>query len=284
MNSTGLKELLVKIYWGIRNIKFIVVMEYELRRIIGSRKFKLMLAVMLLPDIMFLLGLGGITPAETGVDICLEEFWRQAEDLILNFWTGLPAQLLAILIASELLAGEYENETFKLLVTKPVKKSGVVLGKWLAFLISMVLITLLPLLLLALLISLAYRGYWDALIAILSYDFWAGELTMMVGLTTIGTFTLLFSAFLSKSLYAALSSFAIILIYQLLVPSIAWLENPLQYTLSYQLGVILEELGFVLPEGRMYEGDIYITLPALYIVNLLFLTVAIVSVFFKEAK
>jgi len=184
-----------------------------------------------------------------------------------------------------LLAGEYENETFKLLITKPVKKSEIVLGKWLAFLVSIVLINLLPVLLLALLICLIYRGGWDAFIAILSYDLWVGELTVVIGLTTVGTFTLLFSALLSKSLYAALSSVVIILLSQIFVPQVTWFENPLQYTLSYQLGVILEEMGFVIsPVGRLYEGDIYVTLPVFYTLNLLLLTAAIISTFFKEAK
>jgi len=276
---------LAEYYWRIRNFKFFVIAEYELRRILGSKKFKLMLAVMLLPDIFFLLGSGGMPPVETGLNVCLEMFWKEAGGNILNFWAGLPAQILVILLASELLAGEYENETFKLLITKPVKKSEIVLGKWLAFFVSMVLINLLPVLLLALLICLVYGGYWDAFFAIFSYDLWVGELTVVIGLTVVGTFTLLLSSLLSKSLYAALTSFVIILLYQIFIPQITWFENPSQYTLSYQLGVILEEMGFVIsPEGRLYEGDIYVTLPVFYTLNLLLLIAAIISVFFKEAK
>jgi len=167
---------LAEYYRQIMSLKSFIIAENELRRIIGSKKFKLMLVIMFLPDIIFLLSSGGTTPVETGVNVSLEEFWTEAGANILNFWTGLPAQILVILVVSEMLAGEYENETFKILITKPVKKSELVLGKWLAFVVSMFLMSLFPILLLALLICLMYGGGWDALIVILSYDLWAAEL------------------------------------------------------------------------------------------------------------
>lgn len=265
--------------------KLFIIAEYELRRILGSRKFKIMLAIMLLPNIAFLLGSGGIIPVETGETVSLEEFWISTGDSILNYWTGLPGQILFILITSEMLAGEYENETFKLLITKPLKKSEIVLGKWLAFVVTVVLLVLPPITISAVLICVVYGGFWDGFITIMTYDLWVGVLAVVVGATIIGTITLMFSASSTKSLYAALSAFVVTLLYQTFIPQLTWLENTGQYTLSYQLGVILEELGYVIsPAGRLFEGDLYITLPAFYTFTMLLLTATIIFTLSKEAK
>ena len=77
---------------SVSKVKTLTIAEMEFRRIISSKKFKLMLAIMLLPDIIYLLSLGNISPAFGGTKVCLEEFWRQAGEFILDFWTGIPAQ------------------------------------------------------------------------------------------------------------------------------------------------------------------------------------------------
>jgi hypothetical protein len=119
----------------------------------------------------------------------------------------------------------------------------------------------------------------------MTYDLWVGVLAVVVGATIIGTITLMFSASSTKSLYAALSAFIVTLLYQIFIPQLTWLENTGQYTLSYQLGVILEELGYVIsPAGRLFEGDLYITLPAFYTFTMILLTATIIFTLSKEAK
>jgi len=263
----------------------LTILETEFKRIISSKKFKLMLVIMVLPDILYLLGSGSISIAEGGVKICLEEYWRQAGDLIVNFWTGLPAQLLAVLIASELIAGEFDEGTFKLLLTKPVSKSSIVLGKWMAFVVCMAVMSLPPLLFLALTVSIIYGGGWDAFISLVSHEVLAGGAAVLLGLITFGSFTIFFSSFSSKPLYAALSAFTVMTLYQFIVPGLSWLDEPAKYTLPYQLGLFLEENGFVIsPAGRLYKGDLTVTLLAMYSVNCLFLIISMVMVYRREVR
>ncbi|RLF16954.1 MAG: hypothetical protein DRJ66_02040 [Thermoprotei archaeon] len=279
------RNALNKLVRWMSRIKILTIIEMEFRRIVSSKKFKLMLAIMILPDIIYLLSLSEISPALGGVKVCLEEFWRQAGEFILDFWTGLPAQLLAILIASELIAGEFDEGTFKLLITKPIRKSSIVLGKWMAFVLCMIVISLPALFLLALIISIAYRGGWNALSSLISHDVMIGEGAVLLGLITYGSFTMLLSSSFSKPLYAALTAFTFLTLYQLIVPGLSWLENPAKYTLSYHLGLFLEECGFVLsPGGRLYEGDLWISLLAIYSLNCLLLVLSIMIVYRREVK
>lgn len=270
---------------SVSKVKILTIAEMEFRRIISSRKFKLMLAIMLLPDIIYLLSLGNINPAFGGTKVCLEEFWRQAGEFILDFWTGIPAQLLAILIASELIAGEFDEGTFKLLLTKPIRKSSIVLGKWIAFSLCMIIISLPSLLVLAIIVSIAYRGGWSALSTIASHDMLIGEVAILLGLITYGTFTMLLSSAFSKPLYVALTAFSFLTLYQLIIPNISWLENPAKYTLSYHLGLFLEECGFVLsPGGKLYKGDLWISLLSIYSLNCILLVLSIIIVCRREVK
>ncbi|MCD6510940.1 MAG: ABC transporter permease subunit [Thermoprotei archaeon] len=280
-----LKCILKAIALRLSNAKILAIIEVESKRMISSRRFKAMLAIMMLPDILYLLGSGNVSPALGGTKVCFEEFWRQAGELIINFWTGLPAQLLAILVASELIAGEFNEGTFKLLMTKPISKSSVVMGKWIAFVICMIIVSLPSLLFLALIVSIVYKGWWDALVSLVSYDVLVGEAAVLLGLITFGSFTMLFSSLFSRPLYAALSAFTLMALYQFIVPNLSWLENPARYTLSYQLGLFLEECGFVLsPGGRLYEGDLQVMLLTIYSVNCLLMATSMMAVYHREVK
>jgi len=235
---------------------------------------------MLLPVIIFLLSAGEINPADVGVDATVRAFEMGAGANILEFWVALPAQFLVILVASELIAAEVENETLTLLITKPIRRADILFGKLLAFLICIFLITIVPLLGYAGLTTLVYqggrKGFWE----ILWGPFALGEGVMILGLLTVGCFAIMFSSTTRKSLYGALASLLTLFLLNLFVPNLSFLGP--SYTLEYRLGLIPEEGYLLAAETKVYSGDPLLTLAILTWLNVLFLIVALIALFRRE--
>lgn len=262
------------------HLKLFPIAREETTRILNSRKFKIILFVMLLPVIILLLSAGEINPADVGVDATVLAFERGGGENILDFWVALPAQFLVILIAAELIAGEVENETLTLLIVKPIRRADILFGKLLAFLICILVITIIPLLAFAGLTTLIYQGGREGFGEILWGPFALGEGVLIFGLLTIGCFTILFSSLTRKSLYGALASLLTLFLFNLFVPNLSFLGP--SYTLEYRLGLILEEGYRLATETKIYSGDPLLTLAILTWLNVMFLAVSLIALFRRE--
>lgn len=269
-----------KLNQWINHWRLLPIAREETTRILNSRKFKLMILVMMFPVIILLLSAGEIQPADIGIKATVRAFEISAGTNILEFWGSLPAQFLVILIASELIAGEVENETFTLLITKPLRRADILFGKLLAFIISIFLITIFPLLAYAGLITVIYKGGREGLLEILKGPFMLGEGVMLFGLLTVGCFVVMISSTTRKALYGGLSSLLALFLFDLLVPNISFLGP--SFTLEYRLGLILEEGFRLMTETKIYSGDPLLTLTILIWLNVLFLAGALIALFRRE--
>lgn len=269
-----------KLKQWIHHLKLLPIAREETTRILNSRKFKLIILVMMFPVIILLLSAGEIQPADVGFEATVRAFEISAGANILEFWGSLPAQFLVILIASELIAGEVENETFTILITKPLRRADILFGKLLAFIISIFLITLLPLLTYAGLITVIYKGGREGFLEILKGPFTLGEGVMLLGLLTVGCFAIMISSTTRKALYGGLSSLFALFLFDLFVPNISFLGP--SYTLEYRLGLILEEGYRLVAETKIYSGDPLLTLAILSWLNVLFLVGALIALFRRE--
>ncbi len=269
-----------KVQQRINQLKLLPIAREELSRIFRSWKFKFVVLIMMLPVIILLLGAGEIQPADFGVDATVYAFELNAGANILEFWAALPAQFLVVMIAAELIAGEVENSTLTLLLTKPIRRADILFGKLLAFLICLVCITVIPLTAFAGLITLIYRGGRDGFFEILWGPFALGESVMILGLLTIGCFAIMLSSVTRKSLYGALSALLFLFLFNLFVPNFSFLGP--SYTLEYRLGLILEEGYRLVAETKFYTGDPILTFAILVWLNILFLVIALIALFRRE--
>jgi len=273
-------KVLEKLRQIIHDLKILPIAREETTRILNSRKFKIILFVMFLPVIIFLLESGELNPADYGIDATVLAFEQAAGGNIISFWVALPAQFLVILIASELIAGEVENETLTLLIVKPVRRADILFGKLLAFIISILFITFVPLLGFAGLTTLVYQGGRSGFWEILKGPFAFGEGVLILGLLTVGCYAIMFSSITRKSLYGALASLLTLFLFNLFVPNLSFLGP--SYTLEYRLGLILEEGYRLAVESKIYSGDPVLTFAILSWLNILFLVIALIALFRRE--
>ncbi|WP_297474707.1 ABC transporter permease [Thermococcus sp.] len=215
---------------------FWVVFVEELRRILRSRRFKVLFAVTFFPSLIYLLS---PNPIGEGVEPMLKAFEAMMLDLLPNYWLGIIGQLIAIILMCDLLASEMDRGTIRLLLAKPLRLSELVAAKFLAGISALAVLFGIPYATVWLYNPVVYKTGLDGL--------WKGlpDLLLVLGvsvliLALLGALSMLVSVLISRPLYASLATFGIVFVLQFLFPQIPYLQNAERYTLSYQTAVLLK--------------------------------------------
>lgn len=242
----------------------------ELRVIISSRRFKIFLFIMFFPSITSLF----TGPSST---VFTDKTFEASVGLnVLNFWAGLPGQIMVIIIASELIAREFEKGTIKLIFNSPTRKSSIVLGKYLALFFLTLIVSFSSVFLFACVLDLK-NGKGGEMFYKHLVDLSIASLITTMGLLTISSIAIVVSTFSKKSLYAGVISIFVLLTTLILPYLIPVLTNPEVYTINHQLGVLLEEFIW-LGRENLYIGNPFISFNALYMINALTLLFTIVTI------
>lgn len=229
-----------------------VLYSSEVSRTIRARRFKVMLAAMLLPVIVYFFTHGEIT--EYGARALERSFQIVASEFMVNFWLSVIGQLVAIILMSDLLASEIDRGTIRLLLTRPIRKSEIVFGKFLAGITGLTILFGVPYLLLQIYGVLLYKAGLEGFTATLDETLYALGVTLLL-LGSLGALAMLLSILVSRPLYASLSAFALVFVAQFILPQLPFFDNPERFTLNYQVGVLLKS-GFTLHAGLdAYKGE-----------------------------
>ncbi|MFA4645683.1 ABC transporter permease [Pyrococcus kukulkanii] len=224
----------------------------EVSRILKTRRFKVMLATMLLPVVVHFFTHEEVM--EYGAKILERSFQIVTSEFMVNFWLGIIGQLVAIILMSDLLASEIDKGTIRLLLTKPIRKSEIVLGKFLAGITSIAILFGVPYLILQIYEVLLYKAGFEGFKATFDDVLYATGVTLLL-LGALGSLAMLLSVIVSRPLYASLSAFALVFVAQFILPQLPFFDNPERFTLNYQVGVLLKR-HFTLHTGLdAYKGD-----------------------------
>ncbi len=265
----------------ILDAKIFLVAGEEVRNVFKTMKFKFLLFVMSLPILIHLLA-----PSEMGDSVggIPGFFQRLAGDTILNYWTAWAAQILVVFLAADMIAGEEEKDTLKILLTKPVRKSDILLGKILGFLIYIGFITTFVLTSFSLVLIWQeggdYDDYWEISLKYLV----PGEFVVLIGLFTVASLSIMLSAGMKRSLYAGLTGLLLVFGHSIFGPILFGAESitTFEFTLAYQLGVLLEQFYVLAPNKNLYEGDPLTAFTILTSLNFIFLSIALFLFYRRE--
>ncbi len=157
---------------------------------------------------------------------------------------------------SDLLASEIDRGgTIRILLTKPIRKSEIVLGKFLSGITAIAVIFGVPYLIMQVYMVLLYKSGFEGGFRTTFDDLlFATGITLLV-LGSLGAVSMLLSVILSRPLYASLASFGLVFTAQFILPQLPFFDDPERFNLSYQIGVLLKK-GFTLNTGLdSYKGD-----------------------------
>ncbi|MBC7095083.1 MULTISPECIES: ABC transporter permease [Thermococcus] len=256
-----------------------VLYQNEVYRLLKSRRFKVMLVLMLLPVVIYFFTHEEIT--EYSAKALKISFQINISQFLINFWASVIGQLIVIIIMSDLLASEIDRGTIRLLLVKPIKKSEIVFGKFFSGITTVSLIFGIPYLVMEIYMVLLYKSGFEGFTATFDDFLYALGVTILV-LGSLGAVSMLLSVILSRPLYASLASFGLVFTAQFILPQLPFFDNPERFNLSYQIGVLLKR-GFTLHTGLdTYKGDA--TMSALFFLSviLLSLTFTLLGLYRKE--
>lgn len=272
----------------ILNGKMTIVARREIQTIILSRKFILFLIAFVLPPVTQLLA----DPAPIGVNTTdIDEYFQSfIGKFVLNFFSfsneeetvpfggiaGLLVLILSILICSDFLAREFEQKTISLLLVKPMRRSEIIFGKLIGFLVLIVPLSFLVIYGHAAFLTWQMQGNFDQLLNIYLSSAPICTLTLILGFLTLACGMMMLSSFFHRGLYTALTGILIIFGNEIFIQGIFGSE----YRLSYQLGIILEEY-IIISETTFYSGEFLLSLVVLVSLNALFLITAMI-IFFRR--
>ncbi len=240
-------ETLIRRFMGA---PFWVMLEVEFRRLLRSRKFKVLFLVTFFPDLIYLLSPNA---SGSGIDAMLKSFQYLMLDLLPNYWLGIIGQLIAIILMSDLLASEIDRGTVRLLISKPVKFGEIIAAKFLAGVGALAVLFGLPYTVIWLYNPIVYGTGFKGLEEGFTAFLLVLGATLLV-LALLGALTMFISVVISRPLYTALSSFGLVFLLQYLLPQIPYIKNPGHYTLGYQTVVILKA-GFDRVDLSTFSGD-----------------------------
>ncbi|WP_297494647.1 ABC transporter permease subunit [Thermococcus sp.] len=214
----------------------IPVLETEFLRLLRSRKFKLLFLVTIFPSILYLLNPNA---SGTGVGPLKKSFEGLFADLLPNYWLGIIGQLIAVIVMSDLLAGEIDRGTIRLILARPVRMSGFLAGKFLAGLAALALLFGIPYAVIWLYAPLPYQGGLEG-IKVLAGSFGVVLGATLVILMFLGALSMFLAVLIGKPLYATLATFGLLFLEQFILPQIPYIDHPERLTLGYQALVMLK--------------------------------------------
>ncbi|WCN29097.1 ABC transporter permease [Thermococcus kodakarensis] len=258
-----------------------IIYGMEVKRLLRSRRLKLMTLLMFLPVVVYFFTHEEITEYSTRA--LRISFQVNFSTYLVNFWASVIGQLVVIILMSELLGSEIDKGTIRVLLTKPVRKSELVIGKFLGGLTGMLVVFGLPYLVMQIYMVLLYKQGFTGLRATFGDLLYSLEVTILL-LGSLGAFAMALSVVLSRPLYASLASFGVIFVAQFILPQLPFFDDPERFTLNYQLGVLLRDR-FTLHTGLdVYKGDPSTTLVFFASVMLLSLMLAILGLYRREYR
>ncbi|AIF69623.1 ABC transporter permease [Palaeococcus pacificus DY20341] len=256
-----------------------ILYQNEIIRLLKSRRFKVMLSVMLLPVVVYFFTHEEIT--EYGVKALERSFQINMSEFMINFWMGVIGQLIVIILMSDLLASEIDKGTMRLLLTKPIRKSEIVIGKFSAGMTALAVLYGIPYLTMQIYGVLLYKSGFEGFTSTLNDFLFALGVTLLL-LGSLGAFAMFLSIIVARPLYASLASFAVVFIAQFIIPSLPFFDNPERFNLSYQVGVLLKK-GFSLHTGLdAYKGDPNMSALFFLSIILISLILTLVGIYRKE--
>ncbi|AHL22690.1 ABC transporter permease [Thermococcus nautili] len=212
------------------------VFETEFLRLIRSRKFKLLFLVTIFPAVIYLLSPNA---SGTGVEPLKKGFEDLFADLLPNYWLGIIGQLIAVIIMSDLIAGEIDRGTIRLILARPIGIGEFLAGKFLAGLSALLVLFGIPYAVVWLYAPLPYRAGLAGVKA-LAVDFGAVLASTAVILAFLGALSMFLAVLVRRPLYATLATFGILFLGQFLLPQVPYFEHPERLTLGYQALVMLK--------------------------------------------
>ena len=215
---------------------FTVIFLTESRRLLRSRKLKVLFLITFFPALIYLLN---PSPSGNGLDAMRKAFQGLMVDLIPNYWLGIIGELIAIILMSDLLAGEIDRGTIRLLIARPVKFSEIVGAKFAGGMVALTALFGIPYLAIWLYSALVYRTGLSGLSGSLP-DFLLSLGATLLVVAALGSLALFVSALITRPLYSALATFGVLFLVQFLIPQIPYIQNPERYTLGYQTVVLLK--------------------------------------------
>ncbi|MCD6483813.1 MAG: ABC transporter permease subunit [Candidatus Odinarchaeota archaeon] len=264
----------------VYEIKTLTIALMEFTTFVKTKKFWAIFLVILFPVIV-----AYFPPIDNIANISMQEFLRHFEqtfsDPLLNFWTGIPTQIVAAMVASELIAGELDKETLKLLFTKPLRKVSILLGKFTAYLLILLSVFIPTLAIYSVYYVLMYGKGYEEIVAILSGPYWWGIALVVLCISFVGSISIALSSMFKKPLYAALATILLIVGVQLFSGLIPFVTDPQKYTFTYQLGIVIEEV-FYLGGSNIYKGDPYLAVTFFVTSSIIALIVAEFALIRKE--
>ncbi|MEO2151289.1 MAG: ABC transporter permease subunit, partial [Thermococcus sp.] len=162
------------------------VFETEFLRLLRSRKFKLLFLVTLFPAVIYLLNPGA---SGTGVEPLKKGFEGLFTDLLPNYWLGIIGQLIAVIIMSDLIAGEIDRGTIRLILARPIGIGEFLAGKFLAGLSALLLLFGIPYAVVWLYAPLPYHAGFAG-VKVLAVDFGAVLASTAVILAFLGALSM----------------------------------------------------------------------------------------------
>ncbi len=228
----------------------LIIFTTEFKRLLHSIKFKILLVIMAFPAVIYLLN---PQPQGTGIEAMRKAFQSLMIDLIPNYWAGIIGQFIIIILMSDLLAGEIDKGTIRLIISKPVRVSEILIGKFIAGTSVMCILFLVPYAIIWLYNPVVYhtgisgltKSFQDLVLAFAS--------TLLV-LASLGALTMAISVIVTRPLYASLSTFGIVFLLQFIIPQIPYITHPERYTLGYQT-IILLKSSFDLNQIAAFKGN-----------------------------
>lgn len=110
-----------------------------------------------------------------------------------------------------------------------------------------------------------------------------GEFIILLGLLTCASLAIMLSAGLKRSLYAGLIGLLVVFGHAIIGPIVfGETASGFEFTLGYQLGVLLEQYYTLSPGRNTYKGDLLSAFAAIISLNFLFLSVALVLFYRRE--
>ena len=214
----------------------IPVFETEFLRLLRSRKFKLLFLVTIFPAVIYLLSPNA---SGTGVESLRAGFEGLFADLLPNYWLGVIGQLIAVIIMTDLIAGEIDRGTIRLILARPVKLGEFLAGKFLAGLSALLVLFGIPYAIIWFYAPLPYDAGFDGIRA-LTGDFGVVMGSTVVVLAFLGALSMFLAVLVRRPLYATLATFGVLFLGQFILPQVPYIEHPERLTLGYQALVMLK--------------------------------------------
>jgi ABC-2 type transport system permease protein len=271
---------------GTNSLKSLkVIFDITLGQTIRSKKTVFILIVAFLPVILAICYriLQSDVPPEQPFSRIARIDPEQALSLIMLFFLQFLSALVALFYATALVADEIDNRTITFLITRPVRKYSIILGKFSAYMLEALLILVPPMLLTFLIIATDSGMSSDFAASLSVFSRWLG--VTMLALIVYGAIFTCFGAFARRPvIFGMLFAFG----WEktvLIVPGIIKKFSVIHYLMSVSSEEpVMQEFGVSLPRGAIPNSPVLLSIVVLLIIAIIFLGLSIFTIYHKEYR